>query len=128
MEATPLVWPIKKPVAIIYGRRRSLVSMAGISRFDFSTTAGVKAEAEILPFGLMEIVVGIVVEIFGHPELLSISIDDAINTLVLALCVVFGLGGHRARPYFERGRVPCILSMECASHMRSINRLKIDVK
>ena len=102
--------------------------MAGICRFDFLTAAGVKAKAEILPFGFMQIVVGIVVEIFGYPELLSISIDDAIDSLILALYLVFGLGGHRARPYFERGRVPCILSMECASHMRSINRLKIDVK
>jgi hypothetical protein len=93
------------PVAVTYGRRWALVAMAGICLFDILTTAGVKAKAEILPFGITEIVVGIVVEIFGHPELLSISIDDAIDSLILALCDVFGLRGHRARPFVERGRV-----------------------
>jgi hypothetical protein len=92
------------PVAVTYGRRWALVAMAGICRIDFLTTAGVKAKAEILPFGFMQIVVGIVVEIFGYPELLSISIDDAIEPLVLALCDVFGLRGHRARPFVDRGR------------------------
>jgi hypothetical protein len=102
--------------------------MAGICRFDFLTTAGVKAKAEILPFGFMQIVVGIVVEIFGYPELLSISIDDAIDSLVLALCDVFGLRGHRARPFVERGRFLYNQSMECASHKRTLNRMNIGEK
>ena len=91
MEATRLVSRSKVPMAIMGGRRRALVPMAGIGRLDFLATAGVKAQAEILPFGIMQIVVGIVVEIFGYPELLSVSIDDAIDSLILALGDVFGL-------------------------------------
>ena len=102
--------------------------MAGICRFDFLTTAGVKAKAEILPFGFMKIVVGIVVEIFGYPELLSISIDDAIDSLVLVLCDVFGLRGHRARPFVERGRFLYNQSIECASHKIALNRMNIGEK
>lgn len=104
MEATLLGWPVKIASGDHLRTATGLGIDGGICRFDFLTTAGVKAKAEILPFGFMQIVVGIVVEIFGYPELLSISIDDAIDSLVLALCDVFGLRGHRARPFVERGR------------------------
>lgn len=67
------------------------------------------------------------VEIFRYPELLTIFVNDSINTLAVVLCNVFGLRGHRARPLFERGRYP-YRSMEHATLMRFGNPMKISEK
>lgn len=68
-----------------------------------SATAVGQAKAKILPFRIMVIVVGIVVEVLGYPELLAIFIDDSIDTLALVMCDVFWLWGHRARPLLSVG-------------------------
>jgi hypothetical protein len=86
-----------QPVSLIY---LALFRACG-SRYSHVVCSAVavgQAKTEILPFRFMEVIVGIVVEVFGYPELLTIFIDDSIDTLALVLCNVFCLRGHRARP------------------------------
>lgn len=48
-----------------------------------SATPGGQAEPQVLSFGLMEIALRIVIEIFGNPELLTVFVNNAIDPRVL---------------------------------------------
>lgn len=63
------------------------------------------------------------VEIFGYPELLTIFIDDTVNTLAVILCKVFCMRGHRARPLLSVGD-STMSSMEHAILKRFDNPMK----
>lgn len=76
---------------------------SGCSVVACSAAAIGQAKAEILPFRIVVIIVGIVVEVLGYPELLAIFIDDSIDTLALVMCDVFCLWGHRGRPLLSVG-------------------------
>jgi hypothetical protein len=67
------------------------------------------------------------VEVFGYPELLTIFIDDAVNTLAVILSNVFWQRGHRARPLLSVGD-STMLSTEHAILNRLGNPMKTGEK
>jgi hypothetical protein len=64
------------------------------------------------------------VEVFRYPELLTIFVDDAVNTLAVILCNVFCVRGHRARPLLSVGD-STMISTEHAILRRFDNPMKI---
>jgi len=65
-----------------------------------SASAVCQAKAEILTFGFMEIGLGVMIEIFGDPESLTVFGDNTIDTLAVAIINIFFLQDHQC-PFLD---------------------------